>query len=187
MKRSVFLSHVSAAIVVTILTGLIYVSVQQSHRSGVNDPQLQIARDIAERLKNNQSIDQLMAGDTVDLSKSLAVFKILYTNEGEPVRSSGILDGKPPRIPQDVLDHSRSQGENVLSWQPQRGIRVALVVESVQSGGIGFVAVGRSLKETEKRVGNLTILLLMGWLGCFAVILIHFVILNFRDRIKQQS
>jgi hypothetical protein len=185
MKHPGFLSHAAAAMIVTILIGLIYVSVQQSHRSAANDPQLQIARDITERLKNNRSIDHLMTGDTIDISKSGAVFTVLYTPGGEPLRSNGLLDGNLPRVPKGVLDYSRRHEEDVLSWQPRRGVRMALVVESVQAGGIGFVAVGRSLQETEKRVSNLNLMLLLGWLACLAVILIHFVIVNFQNRKKQ--
>jgi hypothetical protein len=50
MKNSI--THLAAIAIVTILCGLIYVSVQQSHRSVANDPQLQIARDISEGLVN---------------------------------------------------------------------------------------------------------------------------------------
>ncbi len=185
MKRPGFLSHAAAAMIVTVLIGLIYVSVQQSHRSAADDPQLQIARDIAERLKNKQSIEHFMAGDTIDISKSQAVFTILYTPAGEPLRSTGLLEGNLPRVPKGVLDYASRHEEDVLSWQPRKGVRVALVVESVQAGGIGFVAVGRSLQETEKRVGNLNLVLLVGWVACLAVILIHFMITNFQNREKQ--
>lgn len=185
MKKKNLLSHATAALLVTMLSGLIYVSVQQSHRSGANDPQLQIARDISERLKNNQSIDQLMAGDTVEISKSLAVFKVLYNMNGEPIQSNGLLDGKLPKIPKGVFDFTPKKGENVLTWQPRKGVRMAMVVESVQSQGIGFVAAGRSLKETEKRVGNLTTMLFIGWLACLGVIVIHWLIIFWGNNNKR--
>ncbi len=186
MKKSNLLSHAAAALLVTILSGLIYVSVQQSHRSGANDPQLQIARDISGRLKNNKAIDQLMAGDTVEISKSLAVFIVLYDMNGEPIRSNGLLDGKLPQIPKGVFDFTRRHGEDAISWQPRRGVRMATVVESVQAGEIGFVAVGRSLQEVEKRVGSLTTMILIGWLACIGVIFLHVIIVNIRSKHKTQ-
>jgi hypothetical protein len=182
MKKTNLLSHAAAALLVTMLSGLIYVAVQQSHRSGANDPQLQIARDIRERLKNNQSIDRLMSGDTVEISKSLAVFTVLYDMNGKPVQSNGLLDGKLPEIPKGVFDFTRKKRENVLTWQPRKGVRMAMVVESVQSPGIAFVAAGRSLNEVEKRISNLTTMLFIGWLACLGVILVHWVIVTFRNK-----
>ncbi len=182
MKRSYFLSYALMAMLVTILAGLIYVSVQQSHRSAANDPQLQMAGDIRERLDHHQSIDPLMAMDSIDLAKSLATFTVLYDASGEPIRSNGVLDGQLPRLPKGVFEFTRKKEEDVLTWQPRLGIRMALVVEYVQSpgSGIAFVAVGRSLKEVEKRVGNLTTMVLAGWLACLGLILLHGMIMGFQ-------
>ena len=184
MKQADFLSHAVAAIIVTILAGMIYLTVQQSYRSGANDPQLQTARDISERLAGNRSVDGVFTADTIDLSRSLAVFTILYNAAGDPVRSNGLLDGKLPRIPGGIFDYARKYKEDVLTWQPQRGIRMALVVEPVHLPGadIAFVAVGRSLKEVERRVDNLTMMSLAGWLVCMGLILAHRMITHLRSR-----
>jgi len=173
MKNSDLLLYAAAAIIITILCGVIYVTVQQSHRSGANDPQLQIARDISNRLKNNQPVDQLMGTDTIEISNSLAVFTALYDDNGDPVQSTGLLGGQLPKIPRGVFNYAKQHGENVLSWQPQRGVRMATVVEAVQSHGIGFVAVSRSLNEVEKRVNNLTTMVFLGWIasiGCIGIV-----------------
>jgi hypothetical protein len=182
MKKANLLFPATAALLVIVLSGLIYVAVQQSYRSAANDPQLQLAKDISDRLKNNQSIDQLMGGDTVDISKSLAVFKVLYNAQGMPVHSSGLLDGGPPQMPAGVFDFTKRNGEDVLTWQLRRGLRMAMVVEFVQSPGIAFVAVGRSLREVEKRVSILTIMLFIGLLACFGIILVHQLITYFRNK-----
>jgi hypothetical protein len=182
MKKTNFLFPATTALLVMVLSGLIYLAVQQSYRSGANDPQLQVARDISERLKNNQSIDQLMAGDTVDISKSLAVFKVLYDLQGVPIQSNGLLDGKSLQMPKGVFDFAKENGEDVLTWQPRRGVRMATVVEFVRSPSVAFVAVGRSLEETEKRVSNLTIMLFVGLFACFGIILVHQLIVNFGDK-----
>ena len=185
MRNFNFLSHAAAALIVTILCGLIYVSVQQSHRSAANDPQLQIARDIRERLNNNRSIQGLWEGDTFEISKSLAVFKVLYNINGEPVQSTGMLNGKLPQIPKGVFDFTRKHEEDVVTWQPQHGVRMAMVVESISSPGVAFIAVGRSLEETEKRVGNLTTMLLVGWIACLGIIIFHsllFITLKNRNK-----
>lgn len=180
MKNNNWLGYLAAVLIITVLSGLIYVSVQQSHRSGANDPQLQIARDISEQLKKNLSIDRLMTGDTVEISQSLATFKILYNSTGDPVQSTGFLDGQLPHIPKGVFDFTKTNGEDVFTWQPRKGVRMAMVMEYVQAPGIAFAAVGRSLKEVEKRVSNLTTMLLIGWLVCIGILFFHWVIVTFK-------
>jgi len=186
MKNSNWLVYATAILIITILVGLVYVSVQQSHRSVANDPQLQIARDMSEQLKRNRPVDQLMAGDTIEISQSLAVFKSLYNSNGEPIQSTGLLDGTLPKVPKGVFDFTRANTENVLTWQPRRGVRIALVVESVDSPVISYVAVGRSLKEVEKRVSNLTTMLFIGWIICVGIIFLYWFITTLQNRNDNQ-
>jgi hypothetical protein len=46
MKQLSIVTHLAAAIIITVVMLLIYACVQQSYRSSANDPQLQIARDL---------------------------------------------------------------------------------------------------------------------------------------------
>jgi len=181
MKKSNFISHFAALMIITVLCGLIYVTVQQSHRTGANDPQLQIALDLKNAIETDRSTVQWMPGDTIEISKSLSVFKTFYNRNGEPVQSTGFLDGQLPRIPKTVLDFTERNRENVITWQPQRDIRLAMVIESVKSPSIGFVAVGRSLKEVEKRESTLVTMVLVAWLVCVGVILFHFLLSYFTN------
>jgi len=181
MRNSNWLGYSAAILIVTILSGLIYVSVQQSHRSGANDPQLQVARDISHHLKKNQTINGLMNGDTVEISQSLSIFKILFNSNGDPVQTTGLLDGNLPQMPKGVFDFTKTNKEDVFTWQPRKGVRIAMVLESVQAPGIAFAAVGRSLKEVEKRTSNLTNMLLIGWLLCIAILFLHWFIVTFRN------
>ena len=179
MKEISFITHFAALMIVTVLCSLIYVTVQQSHRTGANDPQLQLALDLKNAIETDRSTVQWMPRDTIEISKSLSVFKTFYNRNGEPVQSTGFLDGQLPRIPKTVLDFTERNRENVITWQPQRGIRLAMVIESVKSPSIGFVAVGRSLKEVEKRESTLVTMVLVAWLVCVGVILFHFLLSYF--------
>ena len=179
MKKSNFISHFAALMIITVLCGLIYVTVQQSHRTGANDPQLQIALDLKNAIETNRSTVKWMPDDTIEISKSLSVFKIFYNKNGEPVQSTGFLDGQLPRIPKTVLDFTERNQEDVVTWQPQSGIRLAMVIESVKSPLIGFVAVGRSLKEVEKRESTLVTMVLVAWLVCVGVVLLDFLLSYF--------
>ena len=182
MKYSIFMSHAVIAIIVTILCGLIYATVQHSHRSGANDPQLQMARDISSAIQKNSNAENLLPKDTVEIAESLSPFVVFYNNNGEPVQSNGLLDGSLPEMPQGVFDFARKNKENVLTWQPRKGVRMAMVIESVPSPGIAFVAAGRSLKVVEKRVGDLIEILFIGWLICIAVIIVHGAIVSFSKK-----
>ena len=64
--------------------------------------------------------------------------------------STGVLDGKAPIIPTGVSDYAKANQEDVLTWQPRAGVRMALVVEHTTNEKAAFVAVGWSLEEVEK-------------------------------------
>lgn len=136
------------AIALTVVCGLVYMSVQQSLRQGANDPQIQMAEDAALALEDGASAEALVASQQVDINHSLAAFLIVYDADGRPVAGSGLLDGKLPEIPRGVLDYAGQNGQNRVSWQPEDGVRIAAVV--VPSAD-RFVLAGRSLREVEKR------------------------------------
>lgn len=172
-------THFASFMIVTVMCGLIYVSVQHSHRSGANDPQLQIALDLKNAIESDRSTEQWMPVDSVDISKSLSVFSTLYNKNGEPLRSTGFLDGQLPRLPKGVFDFTAKCGKNVVTWQPRADVRMAMVVEAVNSQQTSFVAVGRSLKEIEKRESTLFTMVVVAWLVCAGIILLHFLVSHF--------
>ena len=172
MKPFPHLSYLSALAIVTIIMALIYVSVQQNYRMSANDPQIQMARDAANRLARNQPVISSVS-DTVDLSKSLAVFITCYNAEKKPVASTGYLHGTIPELPEGVLDFAKKYGENRITWQPGRNIRIAAVVKFVSSPSVSYVVAGRSLQEVEIRAGNLVRMIFIAWIICVVIILIN--------------
>src|SRR5580765_2412627 len=161
-KISIFIPYLALAMIVTVIMGLIYLTVQQNYRSGADDPQLQIARDMHDRLERGASVQQYM-NDTVTLEKGLGVFAMLYDTKGEPVQSSGFLNGKFPRIRKGVLDFVRMNKEERVTWQPKPGVRIAAVVMHTNLPSIGYILVGRSLKEIEIREHNLMATVFICW------------------------
>jgi hypothetical protein len=170
MKRFFIVTHFAAAIVVTGILFTLYVTVQQVHRTAADDPQLQMARDIDARISEGRSIEGLFPPDTVEISRSLGTFVTLFNEAGKPIRSTGLLNGRLPQLPAGVFDFSRKNKEDVFTWQPEPGVRMATVVVSTAKG---FVAVGRSLREVEIRESHLTSMVLMAWVACLVVIAIH--------------
>jgi hypothetical protein len=175
MFNTKMLSYLAAAAVISTIIILVYAAVQQGYRTAANDPQLQIARDMSHAIRQNKSPGYFMKTDSVDLDQSLSVFTTEYDLNGKAIQSTGLLNGKLPSLPQGVFDYTKEHGEDVVSWQPQRGIRMALVVESVHANGIGFIAAGRSLLEVEKREKNLLTLCAIAWGICLTILLGHFI------------
>lgn len=156
----------AVSIAATILAGLVYVAVQQDLRLSANDPQIQMAQDIAAQLSAGVPVQTLVPLDKVDLNKSLAPFIIIFDDSGSPLGSSAQLDGKTPVPPHGVFNFTRTQGEDRLTWQPKDQVREAAVVERYQNASqSGFVLVGRSLKEVEEREDQTIGLTVLAWVA----------------------
>jgi hypothetical protein len=144
---------VAAAIAVLCL--LIYASVQQAHRSGADDPQIQMAEDAVRALESGATVASVLPAAKVEIERGLAPFVIVYDAQGQPVAGSGMLRGHLPAPPQGVFDFVRTNGEERVTWQPERGVRIASVVRRSAAPSAGFVLAGRSLREVEAREANL--------------------------------
>jgi hypothetical protein len=157
------------AAAISLLSGLIYVTVQQAYRSGADDPQVQMAEDAARLLAAGQPADSILPEDQVDIDQSLAPYLILFDADGNPVASNARLHGQTPQPPAGVFDYTRQHGQNRVTWQPEPGVRSATVIVAVSGQQIGFVLAGRSLREVEVRESRLT---QMVALGCLATLLV---------------
>ncbi|MBI3740081.1 MAG: hypothetical protein HY258_13620 [Chloroflexi bacterium] len=136
------------AVVTTAFCALVYLTVQQALRNGANDPQIQMAEDVADALNSGSSIESVVSAQKVYFDKSLAPFLVIYDSSGQPVAGSGVLDGRLPVLPNGVLDYAKQNGENRLTWQPNSSVRVAAVIVPFKDG---YVLAGRNLREAEKR------------------------------------
>jgi hypothetical protein len=167
------IQHLSAMAIITIIMGLIYASVQQTYRSNANDPQVQIAHDLRAHLQNGKP---LLFNDTIELERSLSVFTEVYDQNGDPIQSTGFLNGKMPQLPKGVFEYASANGEHWVTWQPQRNVRMAMGIVRVHAGPIAYLAVGRSLREVEERVSRLTNMVFIGWLLCISVVLVNWLV-----------
>jgi hypothetical protein len=151
--------------VATVLIGVMYVVVQQDLRSGANDPQLEMAQDLAGRLATGDGATQVAAGPVVDLSRSLAPFVIVLDESNNVIASTGQLNGITPRPPEGVMKAAATE-RNVLTWQPRSDVRLAIVVQAWRSRTMsGTVIAGRSLREVEHREFELMLELAAGLVG----------------------
>ncbi|HTS43900.1 MAG TPA: hypothetical protein VMH01_05850 [Puia sp.] len=166
-----FVPYLAAGFIVTIMLGVLYASVQQTYRSGANDPQLQIARDIHASLARGVSVNKYLS-DTIDLEKSLSAFATLCDSKGQPIQSSGFLNGQFPRLPVGVFEFAKAHGEDVLTWQPRSGVRMATVVLHNNMSPVEYIIVGRSLQEVEIREHNLLVMVSICWVIAMGVIMV---------------
>jgi hypothetical protein len=165
--RRAVLVWVPIAVALTGLSGVVYLSVQQLLRQGANDPQIQLAEDAAANLDNGAPPSSVLPGRQVELSTSLQPFVMVFDDASQLVASSATLHGAPPAFPTSVLSNARGQGR--ITWQPEPGVRSAVVVQPWHDG---VVVVGRSLRLVEEREQTMLLLGSLVWavtLGATAV------------------
>jgi len=162
--NNVFPLFLPLALAITLICGLFYIALQQNYRINGNDPQIQIAEDIATQLNKGAPPLYYIPNIKIDILESLGTFISVYNENGKILGSSALLNGKIPEIPQGVFATTRLKGETRFTWAPQTNTRIALVVVHYKQAKGGFVAIGRSLKEIEIRIDNLTKTILGGWI-----------------------
>lgn len=159
-----YTSWIQLTIVISILSCLTYLTIQQDIRMSANDPQIQMSEDLANELSNGKSPDTLLPTYKTDLLKSLSPFVIIYDEKGNLVASSAILFNNSLSLPEGLANDAKNKGELRYTWQPQDGIREAVVINHFSDKISGYVLVGRSLKETEIRENSLMLEVLSAWI-----------------------
>jgi hypothetical protein len=166
------------AIAITGLCGLIYLAVQQDIRIGANDPQIQIAEDVARQISTGENPLNFIPPIKVEISKSLANYIMIFDDKGKIIGSSAVLDGKQPSILQGVFERTKNLGETRFTWQPRTGVRSAIVVTYYRGPNNGFVLVGRSIREIENRESNLELIVFLAWAVTLGTSLATTIFLN---------
>jgi hypothetical protein len=156
LRRAIAL-FLPAATVAVLAAGLVYVVVQQAQRGAANDPQVQLAEDAAARLDDGAAPDSVVGTVAVDVARSLAPFLVVYDSSGHVLAAGGSLDGHDPVPPIGVLQNATATGRDIVTWQPEPGVRIATVVIPWHGG---TVLAGRNLRLVEQRED--TTLLLSG-------------------------
>ncbi len=173
----------------TFSAGLAYLVGQQTYRLSANDPQIQIAQDVARVLMIGQKPDTLIPPNKTEISVSLAPFLMIFDSAGKQAVSMVMLDKKDPVVPSGVFATARSRGEYPFTWQPKPGVRVAAVLKYYNgNNNSGFVLAGRSLREVEKRENLLLFQISLAWLGgLVASALLSFCLVYFGLKPRKRS
>jgi hypothetical protein len=167
MQIKAAIPYLTIFALVSLLSGFVYTEEQQVWRMSANDPQIQMAEDIAAGV--SKGTWPAVGTDAIDISTSLAPFFVVYDKDGRTLSSNASLDGRIPSLPPGIFAWVRSHGEDRVTWQPRPRVRIALVVAPVSGGAGGFVACGRSLREVEKRIEVASERTILAWAAMLAV------------------
>jgi hypothetical protein len=136
MRRAI--GWLTAAIIITLIFGSTYAALQQLGRRSANAaPAAAAAAQV-----------QLIGSETLtvrrlELTPDSGVFVIVYGADDRPVSGTVTLHGSLPALPVGVLQAARDSGSDVVTWQPEPGLRMAVVARS--AAGNAVVAAGQSL------------------------------------------
>lgn len=166
-------SHTCAALLLTLITGLVFLCGQQIYRNQANDPEIRIAAEIADRISRGYSPGKYFSAYKTDISVNPGIFVTLFDARGRPFRSSGMWKGRMPAPPAGVFEAAKRYGEDRITWQPERGVRLATVVAHVESPSTAYVLVGRSLKEAGRRTADLRMITGLAWAAGIVLIGLH--------------
>ncbi len=166
--------------VITLTCLLVYIAVQQNYRQNANDPQIQLAEDVAGRLAGGEPASSIIRPGQIDIATSISPFVAIFDESGKLAISSGTLDGQPLSVPDGVFQSTKTSGENRLTWQPRVGVRQAIIVTHYSGAqGSGYVVAGRSLREVERRIDLLSLQVMFAW--CAMMILTALLIVLFGE------
>jgi hypothetical protein len=89
---------------------------------------------------------------------------MVFDEKGKVVASTADLNGKVPTVPMGILTAAKKYGENRVTWQPAPGVREAVIIDHYKGKSSGYVLVGKSLTEVEKREQELAQTVFVLWL-----------------------
>jgi len=156
-------------LIVTLISLTICAAVQQSYRANANDPQIEAVRQITDVLSKGAPPEAIIGDNAdVDLSNSMSLFVIIFDKDGKALVSNARLNDQIPTPPPGIFDTVREKGEYRVTWELEKDVRIASVIQKAGDDK-GFVLAGRSLKEVDSRVDDLSKITLVSWLILLAL------------------
>lgn len=180
--RSVVI-FVLLAVIITLIYGSIYGSVQQVYRSLANDPQVDVVDQLAGIIKQDIPLEAIIGeADQIEIADSKGLFVMVFDKNKNLVGSSAVLNGKALSLPSGVFDQANQDAGNRFTWEPEKGLRMAVVLKQIDDKG--YALAGRSLKETELRTNQITTMLIVAWTLSLLVTLVLSLVLKPRRPIE---
>lgn len=191
LRPALIINALVLAGIATVLALAVYVIPQQVLRQDANDPQIELAENLALQLKAGATLEASLPHETIDVSQSLSPFLIAYNADGKPLASQAQLNGKIPTPSKGVFDYVRRNSEDRISWVPQPGARYAAVILHIPATSKnlpdGFVLAARSMREVEIRQQKLGNLAFFNWFVMMGLIVVGMLAFGWMTRPKPQS
>ncbi len=175
-----FRHYLLSAIILTGLFSTMYVLVQQQGRMLANDTPTLLATQVAKQLDAGLGLASVNMGAT-DLANNPVPFVIVYDKQGKAVGGSGYLDKKLAVAPKSMLQHAKTNRNNIVTWQPKAGVRIASVTVAAKDY---YVLGGQSLKSTEDHATQLLKLTALGYTVSL-VLLVGYICLSQMARTRK--
>lgn len=169
-RRTLIFQAVLLAAVSSLFALAMYATVRHVLRHAANDPQIQMAADAVTQLEQGADPATVVGLHQIDMARSLAPFLIVYDADGAPLASAAQLNGSIPRPPAGVFGYASEHQQDVLTWQPEPGVRIAAVVLPFRGAHPGFVLAGRSLRLIEDRISATLRMVVLAWAVMIAII-----------------
>lgn len=163
--KNIFIFWIIIIFLVTFTCLLTYLVTQQVLRLGANELPIQFATETSIKLENGQSVNDAIPSETIDISKSLGTFIMIFDRDKNIIATSAMMGNEESVYPKGVLDYVDKMGEDRVTWQPQVGLRFATVAIKI---GNKYIVAGRSLQEPERLIGIIGKIVLLAWLACAA-------------------
>ncbi|MFP3579034.1 hypothetical protein [Arthrobacter sp. fls2-241-R2A-200] len=149
---------IAAAAVVTVVFCSVYIAFQQSGRRSADIAPAAAAASAVQMLATSvPSVPRL------ELTPESGVFVLVYGSDDRPEAGTATLHGVLPTVPAGVLDTARRSGADAVTWQPEPGLRLAVVARSAEGK---VVVAGQSLAPYEATDTMVMVYLMLGWFGC---------------------
>ena len=87
-------------------------------------------------------------------------------------------------MPSGLLDYVKQHNEHMVTWQPEPGVRQALIIKKSEGSKLYFVVAGRSLQKVEERVTMLNRHIVIGW---FCSLVILFVVVWIQKALSKSN
>jgi hypothetical protein len=177
MKR--IIGRLAAAIVITLIFGSVYVSLQQIGRRSADAAPAAAAAAQAQQMGSGS-----LAEPRLELTPDSGVFVIIYGEDNNPTSATVTLHGSLPVLPAGVLETARTSGTDDVTWQPEPGLRMAVVARRAADK---VVVAGQSLTRVEVSDQMTRLFLAAGWLGSMVVLAAEYAITAFTRRRRDRS
>jgi hypothetical protein len=188
--RNIIAIWVIILFLITFCSLLTYVVAQQIIRLGTDNQPVTLAIETSIKLESGQNPADAIPDETVDISKSLETFVMIFDSDKNLVATSAMMGSENPSYPKGVLDFVNKKGQDKVTWQPVAGPpresthRFATV--AIKSGNYYIVA-GRSLTEPERLIGVIGKLILAAWAAGVVLISIVLVVIYFLKKRKKDT